>query len=104
MSQVDTVVQELGQLKSDLASKFGEVQTELNKIESEKSEGKEPDLTAIKSLIADADQAVRAFDPTQAASGSGSGAAPSGGETSSGGAPAEGASGTSGEGGPAPTA
>lgn len=101
MSQVDTVVQELGQLKSDLASKFGEVQTELNKIESEKSEGKEPDLTAIKSL---ADQAVRAFDPTQAASGSGSGAAPSGGETSSGGAPAEGASGTSGEGGPAPTA
>ncbi len=76
MSAVDTVVQELGQLKSDLATKFGEVQTELNSLESQISTGAAPDLGPLKTLIGDLDTTVRAFSPVPATPGAAPGGAP----------------------------
>lgn len=69
MSTVDTVVQELGQLKSDLATKFGEITTVINQIETEKAAGQPADLTPLKTMISELDGTVRAFDPTAAAAG-----------------------------------
>jgi hypothetical protein len=102
MSQVEDLTNAVSDLKNNLATKFGSIRTELDKLESEKASGGEPDLTALKDMVTGLDQEVGAFDPTAgdpAASGGGgteappaapAGGVPAAGGVDGGGAPAAG--------------